>query len=1176
MNTPKLLIVALAALVAGIPDTAQSAVFINEFHYDDNGSTDSGESVEVVATAGEDLSGYRVVLYNGSNGSSYDDDVLSAGTTVSCGASVQIASISYPANGLQNGAPDGIALVGPADAVVQFLSYEGSFTATNGPANGLTSEDIGVAESAAPVGTSLQLIGNGSVYADFTWQTGQSASLGQCNAGQTFSSGGDDPPLVTSTAPNNNATNVAIDAEITLNFSEEVTASTASFTLECGSGALPFALSASPADSFTLNPDADLPNSAVCTVNALAAQIADTDGTADNPAADFSFSFTTIAPPPAITLISAVQGSAATSPLVGQTVRVRGIVIGDYQNASFPGFGQFFVQEEDSDADSDAATSEGIAVNCSACTAVDEGDLVEVTGTVAELFGTTAISPVDSVVVVSSANPLPSAASIDLPVPAPQAINDYFEPFEAMRVRFVDALVIGGFNDLFGFGEIDLFEGSRPRQFTEDNLPDAAGYVAHLESLARRAIILDDVSDGNRTVLGLPDGQEAIFHPQPNGFSEGVQGLDFFRGGDIVNGLTGVLQFSFSNWRIRPTGADPVSFSVANNRDNHATPPNVGGLIRVASTNLLNYFATLDTGASVCGPSANQGCRGANTSLELDRQRERTSRMICGLGADVVGLVEIENSATDAAIDDLLPAINARCGAANPYSSVSTLGAINEGDGVLATESLGTDAIRVGLLYRSGTITPAGAPRVFVNSTPFDRPPLAQTFEVNDPGSDADGERFTVVVNHFKSKGCGGASGADADQGDGQSCFAARRTAQATALASWINETVTPAANDPDVLIVGDLNSYARETPITALEAAGFFDLETLSQTNDYSYVFDSQIGRLDYALGNLGMASKVTGAAAWHINADESPLFDYNDSLVTAGEGSSEGKPDGTLRTPPRTLFDSASVFRTADHDPVLVGLFSPVNDAPSATILGDLTHPGGTTGLQTVTGFASAISPGPMDEAGQTVTLLVDKASDTNDVLSSIAITQGGELSYTLTGASGSAIVRLTVTDDGGTANGGQDRSLQEFRIVVGDSYDLSLRMTVGGDFKQGAQPDKGSLRTYIVSVTNHGPGNATGIQLSVPVPAGFVGMMWNCTTPAGVCEPNMGIEAVSTQLDLNSAQTASITISGNADNSREFLEFIPVVQVPGVAVINPADDRVVFITPVSSDAIFRNGLE
>ncbi|WP_100630098.1 DUF5689 domain-containing protein [Algoriphagus formosus] len=165
--------------------TAQAqVVFINEIHYDNTG-TDSGEAIEIAGPAGTDLSGWSLVLYNGANGSVYSTNNLS-GLIPDLGGGYGVVSISYPVNGIQNGAPDGIALV-ENGSVIQFLSYEGTFTAIGGPADGMNSEDIGVSEgSSTPVGVSLQLTGNGKTYADFTWSPESAQSFGSFNSGQNF------------------------------------------------------------------------------------------------------------------------------------------------------------------------------------------------------------------------------------------------------------------------------------------------------------------------------------------------------------------------------------------------------------------------------------------------------------------------------------------------------------------------------------------------------------------------------------------------------------------------------------------------------------------------------------------------------------------------------------------------------------------------------------------------------------------------------------------------------------------------------------------------------------------------------------------------------------------------------------------------------------------------------
>jgi endonuclease I/subtilisin-like proprotein convertase family protein len=164
----------------------QITIWINEIHYD-NSSTDSNEGVEIAGTAGSDLSGYSIVAYNGNGGTTYGTTNLSG---VIADQSGGMGTINFAISGLQNGAPDGVALVDGSGAVVQFLSYEGVVAATNGPASGTSSTDIGVSETTStPVGHSLQLTGSGSTYGDFTWAAPATATAGSVNNNQTFNGG---------------------------------------------------------------------------------------------------------------------------------------------------------------------------------------------------------------------------------------------------------------------------------------------------------------------------------------------------------------------------------------------------------------------------------------------------------------------------------------------------------------------------------------------------------------------------------------------------------------------------------------------------------------------------------------------------------------------------------------------------------------------------------------------------------------------------------------------------------------------------------------------------------------------------------------------------------------------------------------------------------------------------
>ena len=278
------------AVAATLP--AQAEVFINEIHYD-NVDTDVGEAIEVVGSAGESLAGYQLVLYNGSNGASYDTDTLPEGTLSACGGKVRFATVNYPENGVQNGAPDGIALVDPQGAVVQFLSYEGVMTASNGPAAGMSSVDIGVMQpSSTPIGHSLQLAGTGNVYADFAWAEAASETFDACNNDQSFGEPGNAAPRVVETFPTQGSSSFPYAAELKVTFSEPVVAQPGAFTLACEGAArhrAPGLDHVAQATSFTLTPSTPLVPGQACSLRVDAGFILDLDDAA--PEADTVIDF---------------------------------------------------------------------------------------------------------------------------------------------------------------------------------------------------------------------------------------------------------------------------------------------------------------------------------------------------------------------------------------------------------------------------------------------------------------------------------------------------------------------------------------------------------------------------------------------------------------------------------------------------------------------------------------------------------------------------------------------------------------------------------------------------------------------------------------------------------------------------------------------------------------------
>lgn len=599
---------------------------------------------------------------------------------------------------------------------------------------------------------------------------------------------------------------------------------------------------------------------------------------------------------PRVAFIHEVQGFGS-SVAITAPVRVEAVVVGDFQAS-----GQlrgFFLQEEDSDADADPETSEGIFVFCSGCpTDVRVGDLVRVTGTPSEFFGMSQLTATQAgdIEVVASGQPLPTPARIDLPASGSTRDAATFEHVEGMLVTFSDPLYVSEYFQLARYGQLVLTAGGHPAQFTDANEPSAAGYAAFLAELNSRRIILDDDNNiQNDAIAGSPD--KPYFWPRP-----GLSNSNLVRGGDRIDTLTGVMHWSFAGqsgtdaWRVRPVDGVAYEFVVENPRP--VNPAGGGGLMRVASFNVLNYFTTLDS-------------RGADSGAELDRQREKTVAAICAMGADVIGLIEIENNAP-VAIADLLNDVNGVNAACGPYDYIDT-------------GMIGGDAIAVAFIYRPATVSPVGDYAVLDSSVDprfidtLNRPALAQTFAERESG-----EALTVVVNHLKSKGSPCDSFGDPDLGDGQGNCNQARTSAAAAMVDWLATDPT-GSGDPDALIIGDLNAYRMEDPISTIKAgadgiAGTGDdytdlVDTLVGPDAYSFVFDGQLGYLDHALASSSLLPQVIGASVWHINADEIPVLDYNDDIRDSGEASFE-------RESAALEIYSPDAFRSSDHDPVIVDL--------------------------------------------------------------------------------------------------------------------------------------------------------------------------------------------------------------------------------------------------------------
>ncbi|HSV39945.1 MAG TPA: ExeM/NucH family extracellular endonuclease, partial [Nocardioidaceae bacterium] len=684
----------------------------------------------------------------------------------------------------------------------------------------------------------------------------------------------DGAPSVVSSTPTAGAVDVPRASNVSVTFSEPVDVTGSAFQISCATSGLHATGASGGPTTYTLDPTVDFASNEVCTVTVFATEVADQD--ADDPpnnmAGDSGFSFSVVdeilcgAP---ATFIHDVQGIGTTSPLAGQTRQVEGIVVGDYQGTGQ--FGGFYVQEEDADADADPQTSEGIFVT--SASPVSVGDHVRVRGTVGETGTLTRLN--NGVAVVCSTGNTVTPTVVNLPI---AAVVDW-ERYEGMRISIDQELTVTEVFTLARFGEAALSVGGRLATPTNVAAPGGPAQALQEEN-NRRRILLDD---GNNQ-----QNIDPTFYPQGGGLSAS----NTLRVGDTTASLTGVLDHRFSAYRVQPIDPTAVVFTHSNPRP--ATPEDVGGDVKVAAFNVLNYFN--GDGAGGGFPTA----RGAETLFELGRQRAKEIAAITAMDADVVGLMELENDDTDAelgAIEDLVAGLN-------DATAPGTYDFINTG-------VVGTDAIRVGILYQPARVTPVGDfaimdstvdPR-FIDTR--NRPSIAQTFQ-------RQGDRFTVVVNHLKSKGS--ACDGDPDTGDGQGNCNGTRTAAVEALTDWIATDPTDSG-DPDALFVGDMNAYAMEDPISAFESAGFVNtIATHVGADAYSYVFDGQSGYLDHALASPSLAGQVTGVTEWHTNADEPIALDYNTNFKSPGQVVSMYAPNA---------------YRASDHDPVIVGL--DLNDDPT-----------------------------------------------------------------------------------------------------------------------------------------------------------------------------------------------------------------------------------------------------
>lgn len=833
--------------------------WINEFHYDNAGS-DTGEFIEIAGPAGLNLSGYSLVLYNGNGGGAYGTLNLT-GTFADQANGFGVLSFSYPANGIQNGAPDGLALIGPGGVVIEFISYEGTMVATDGPAAGVTSVDVGVSEDGAATGTSIARVGQGIEGPDFGWTLLGDDTPGVVNTGQTF---------VTPT-PRVRVSDVSVtegdSGVVTMTFTvtrsgtpeafsvsyatADGTATVAGGDYEPTSGVLSFAAGeTSKTVQVTVRGDTLAEPNETLFLNLSGATngavIADAQGRGTIVSDDI----------PTLKIYE-IQGAGHTSPVVGQHVITQGVVTA----IDTTGAKGFWIQ--DPTGDGNTATSDAVFVFTGVDPTVTVGQTVQVEGDVVEFNGgeannltlTEIASPTVTVLNGGAVGPLPAAVVLGAggrPAPTNIIDNDnnttfdpatdgldFYETLEGMRVTIPNAKVVGATD-------------GNSTWVVADNGVGATG----LNSRGGVTMSADDFN---------PERIQVFYD---TGVSSGTV-KPAASLGDSLGNVTGIMSYFGGNFEVIPTSVGSAGIGGALPRET-STLTGDANHITVAGYNVEN----LDPG---------------DPQAKFD---QLAADIVNGLRApDIVGLVEVQdadgagngpNLSGQATADKLIAAIRAAGGPSYVYVEVIPTGPVGGEPG---------GNIRQGYLYNPARVTYVeGSARLISDDDPTNgdayansRKPLLADFKFN-------GETVTVIDVHNTSRlGSESLFGKDqpADNAGDQ-----RRIDQTAPIKRYAEDRV---ATDPDakIIVLGDFNAFHFETTLTQLESGGALNnLNTLLPVEErYSYVFEGNSQQIDHMLVS---DSLMTGAQfdIVHLNTGQPANVRATDHDATLGRLFVNAKP--------------------------------------------------------------------------------------------------------------------------------------------------------------------------------------------------------------------------------------------------------------------------------------------
>jgi predicted extracellular nuclease len=659
-----------------------------------------------------------------------------------------------------------------------------------------------------------------------------------------------------------------------------------------------------------------------------------TDSAGVSGSASFGFEVAAVA---TVVPIAAIQGTDTdTSPYAGQTVTTDGVVTAAYPAGGFNGF--FLETGGAGGSPADDATpgaSDAVFVFGSMSAGqVTAGESVRVTGTVQEFQGETEIS---SPTVTKLDTPLPAVAAEVIPW-ADLATSAQKEAHEGELIAPRGAFTVSDNFDANFFGSFTLAAGDTPlRQPTDAGRAGSAQAQATAADNAARMVTLDDGSSLNYST-STNSGRPLPWLTPGNTVSVGAK---------VTFHQPVILEYRFSLWNFQPTtqvtddGSAVATFG--DTRAANQQPAAVGGGARLATFNVENYFpmtgeeyvakglgtctyfndrAGNHIGVNNCaGTGGSPGPRGAANDTSFARQQAKIVTGINRLGAGVVSLEEIENSAwfgepRDTALAGLVDALNAAAGS-NTWAYVPSPPADK------LPPLTQQDVIRTAFIYKPAEVAPVGPSTVLTTASgdgqsfSIAREPLAQGFK---KAGTTDADAFLVVANHWKSKGAGtplypGDAEDTSSPAVDQGAFNATRVHEAQDTSAFAAQ-VAASLGTNRIFLVGDFNSYTREDPLEELYADGYTDLGSTLDPAEWTYSFNSLEGSLDHVLANSAARAMVTGADVWQINAQEAVAYAYSRYNYNA-----------TL------LFNGSDPFAASDHDPVVVGLNLPATPAWTAS---------------------------------------------------------------------------------------------------------------------------------------------------------------------------------------------------------------------------------------------------